>query len=249
MAALSSHLAPEGRADHGGAAESRLVPLCEAADVPAGTGRKCVIPGMPPLAVFNAGGTFYVVDDTCTHGMASLSEGTLDGAIIECPWHAGAFDLRTGAPAAPPCTVALRTYAVTVRDAKVWIVGATPAPSQPAESETTDRGPSTGRSSDMTLQELTQRVRDSVGADSGLDATVKFVFPEVGIIYVDGLSKPNSVSNEDKDSTITVTVSRENFEKIIDKQLNPKLALMTGRLRLRGDIRIAMRLDRVFGLE
>ena len=101
----------------------------------------------------------------------------------------------------------------------------------------------------MTLQELTQRVRDSVGADSGLDATVKFVFPEVGIIYVDGLSKPNSVSNEDKDSTITVTVSRENFEKIIDKQLNPKLALMTGRLRLRGDIRIAMRLDRVFGLE
>lgn len=39
-----------------------------------------------------------------------------------------------------------------------------------------------------------------------------------------------------------------NFERIIDGQLNPKIALMTGRMRLRGDIRIAMRLDKVFGL-
>ena len=50
-------------------------------------------------------------------------------------------------------------------------------------------------------------------------------------------------------SDITISVSLENFERIIDKQLNPKLALMTGRMRLRGDIRIAMRLDKVFGLE
>ena len=101
----------------------------------------------------------------------------------------------------------------------------------------------------MTLQELTERVRKSVGEEAGLSATVKFVFPEEGIIYIDGLAKPNTVSNADIDSTITITVSRENFEKIIDKQLNPKFALMTGKLRLRGDIRVAMRLDRVFGIE
>ena len=41
----------------------------------------------------------------------------------------------------------------------------------------------------------------------------------------------------------------ENFERIIDKKLNPKFALMTGKMRLKGDIRIAMRLDKVFGLE
>jgi putative sterol carrier protein len=57
------------------------------------------------------------------------------------------------------------------------------------------------------------------------------------------------VHNTDSDSDITITVSMENFERIIDKKLNPKLALMTGKMRLKGDIRIAMRLDKVFGLE
>ena len=60
---------------------------------------------------------------------------------------------------------------------------------------------------------------------------------------------PDRVHNNDEDSDITITVSLENFERIIDRELNPKLALMTGRMRLRGDIRIAMRFDKVFGLE
>ena len=99
----------------------------------------------------------------------------------------------------------------------------------------------------MSLEQLTVRVRQAVGDDSGLDATIKFNFGDDGIIYIDGASTPNTVSNEDKDSKITITVSRENFERIIDHKLNPKLALMTGKMRLKGDIRIAMRLDKVFG--
>ena len=99
----------------------------------------------------------------------------------------------------------------------------------------------------MSLEQLTARVRQAVGDDSGLDATIKFNFGDDGIIYIDGASTPNTVSNEDKDSKITITVSRENFERIIDHKLNPKLALMTGKMRLKGDIRIAMRLDKVFG--
>lgn len=99
----------------------------------------------------------------------------------------------------------------------------------------------------MNLTDLTDRVRKSVGEESGLDATVKFDFGEDGIIFIDGVAKPNTVTNENKDAKITLKVSRENFEKIIDHKLNPKVALMTGRMRLRGDIRIAMRLDKVFG--
>jgi len=96
--------------------------------------------------------------------------------------------------------------------------------------------------------EITNRVTVSVGTDSGLDAIVKFVFPENGILLIDGRSIPNRVSNEDGDSDITITLKLDNFEKILDQKLNPKVALMTGRMRLRGDIRIAMRLDKVFGL-
>lgn len=98
------------------------------------------------------------------------------------------------------------------------------------------------------LAQITSRVTAAVGDDSGLDAIVKFVFPENGILLIDGRSVPNRVSNEDGASDITITLKLDNLEKILDQKLSPKIALMTGRMRLRGDIRIAMRLDKVFGL-
>ena len=99
------------------------------------------------------------------------------------------------------------------------------------------------------LASITQRVRSAVGTDSGLDARIKFNFGGDGFLYIDGKSTPNSVSNDDAPSDIALTVSMENFLRIIDKQLNPKFALMTGKMRLKGDLRIAMRLDKVFGLD
>ncbi len=99
----------------------------------------------------------------------------------------------------------------------------------------------------MTLQELTTRVCTAVGEESGLKAKVKFNFGADGFIFIDGVAKPNQVSNENAESDITITVSMENFRKIIDKELRPQVALMTGRMRLKGDMRIALRLDKVFG--
>ena len=100
-----------------------------------------------------------------------------------------------------------------------------------------------------TLEQVTQRVQNAVGAESGVDARIKFFFGQDGILFIDAKAKPNVVHNNEAESDITITVSMENFERIIDKKLNPKLALMTGKMRLKGDIRIAMRLDKVFGLE
>jgi ethylbenzene dioxygenase ferredoxin subunit len=72
------------------------------------------------LAVFNIGGKFYVTDDECTHASASLAEGLLDGDVIECAVHMGAFHVPTGAVKAPPCQVALRTYKVVLQDGDVF---------------------------------------------------------------------------------------------------------------------------------
>jgi nitrite reductase/ring-hydroxylating ferredoxin subunit len=71
------------------------------------------------LAVFNIGGRFYVTDDECTHAAASLADGMLEGDVIECAVHMGAFHVPTGAVRAPPCAVALRTYKVVLRDGDV----------------------------------------------------------------------------------------------------------------------------------
>lgn len=66
------------------------------------------------LAVFNVNGTFYVTDDLCTHGPGSLADGYLEGHEIECDFHNGRFDVRTGEVTAPPCMVPIRTYKVVV---------------------------------------------------------------------------------------------------------------------------------------
>lgn len=79
------------------------------------------VPGYPPLAVYRVNeAEFYCTDDTCTHGAASLAdEGILEGYIVECSWHEGKFDVRTGQPCALPCTVPLKTYPVIVEGDEV----------------------------------------------------------------------------------------------------------------------------------
>jgi nitrite reductase/ring-hydroxylating ferredoxin subunit len=65
-----------------------------------------------PLAVYDVSGAYFVTLDECTHGQARLSEGYLEGCLIECPFHQGLFDVRTGEAKGPPCTEPLRTFAV-----------------------------------------------------------------------------------------------------------------------------------------
>jgi ethylbenzene dioxygenase ferredoxin component len=73
------------------------------------------------LAVFNIAGKFYVTDDECTHASASLADGMLEGDVIECCMHLGAFHVPTGEVKAPPCTVALRTYKVMLQGDEVLV--------------------------------------------------------------------------------------------------------------------------------
>ena len=63
---------------------------------------------------------YFVIDDTCTHGAASLSEGDIVGCEIECPFHSGRFDIRTGAATAFPCVKALMIYPVKVEGDEVY---------------------------------------------------------------------------------------------------------------------------------
>jgi naphthalene 1,2-dioxygenase system ferredoxin subunit len=64
------------------------------------------------IAIYNIDGELFATEDLCTHAHARLSEGWLDRNEIECPLHAGRFDVRTGAATAPPCVDAVKTYPV-----------------------------------------------------------------------------------------------------------------------------------------
>jgi nitrite reductase/ring-hydroxylating ferredoxin subunit len=103
-----------------------LLELCPTSDVQPGSAIKIEKDGMT-LAVFNVEDQYYVTDDLCTHGPGSLSEGYIEGDVVECDFHNGAFNIRTGEVVAPPCMVPLRTYSAHSVDGKVYI-----DPDQPA---------------------------------------------------------------------------------------------------------------------
>ena len=73
------------------------------------------------LAVYHIGAEFYITDDECTHASASLADGILEDGVIECTLHFGAFDVKTGAVKAPPCSIALRTYKVVLQGDDVLV--------------------------------------------------------------------------------------------------------------------------------
>lgn len=82
-------------------------------DVPEGEARRVEVGGRG-IALYNVAGEIFATDDTCTHMRARLSDGYLEGHVIECPLHFGRFDVRSGAPLSAPCTVAVRPHQVLV---------------------------------------------------------------------------------------------------------------------------------------
>jgi nitrite reductase/ring-hydroxylating ferredoxin subunit len=97
-----------------------LVKLCSVDDVKSDQPHRVEINGAA-FAVFEVDGQYYATQDDCTHGPGSLSEGYVDGEEIECPFHQGRFNILTGKPTSAPCTVALKTWDVTVRGDSVLL--------------------------------------------------------------------------------------------------------------------------------
>ena len=96
------------------------VELCKVEDVGVGEVRRIAAADLT-LAVYNLDGDFYVTDDACTHGPGSLSEGFIDGDMIECNFHQGGFNIRTGEVVKPPCMVPVKTYRTIVEEGRVYI--------------------------------------------------------------------------------------------------------------------------------
>ena len=96
-----------------------MIRVCRLEDLPPGESMR--VEAEMPIAVFNADGELFAIDDTCTHQDASLADGWLEGCTVECPLHASCFDLRTGRPSGPPAKKPVRTHRVTVTDGVIYL--------------------------------------------------------------------------------------------------------------------------------
>lgn len=98
-----------------------FVKVCNVEDVRPGEVLGIDNPALPPVAVYHVDGEFFATSNVCTHAVAMLSDGYLEGDQIECPMHGGMFNVRTGEPTHFPCVEAIATYRVEVRDGGVFV--------------------------------------------------------------------------------------------------------------------------------
>ena len=74
---------------------NEFVPVASVAEIAPGTA-KTVMVGEREIGLFNIGGTFHAIDNTCPHQGGPLSEGYIEGETVTCPWHAWCYRLTDG---------------------------------------------------------------------------------------------------------------------------------------------------------
>jgi 3-phenylpropionate/trans-cinnamate dioxygenase ferredoxin component len=92
--------------------------VCTVSDLPPGGVKRI---DDPPIAVFNVEGSFFAISNICTHAEGLLSEGTIEGEIVECPLHGATFDLRSGEALTPPAVEPVRTYPVIRQGDEIYV--------------------------------------------------------------------------------------------------------------------------------
>jgi 3-phenylpropionate/trans-cinnamate dioxygenase ferredoxin subunit len=100
---------------------TRSVTVARTADIKPGELAAFDVAGIR-IAIANADGRFFAIDDTCTHEQCSLAEeGTLDGTVVTCGCHGAQFDVTTGRVLAPPAPEPVKSYPLRIEQDAVVI--------------------------------------------------------------------------------------------------------------------------------
>ncbi len=104
----------------GAATDAETLDVCAVEDLPPGS-VKLVQHGDTAIAIFNADGQLYAIEDRCTHDDGTLAEGEFDAetCIVACPRHGAEFDVRSGEALTLPAYVPVDTFPVEARDGRV----------------------------------------------------------------------------------------------------------------------------------
>jgi naphthalene 1,2-dioxygenase system ferredoxin subunit len=73
------------------------------------------------VALFSIDGEVFATDNICSHGSARLCDGYVEGYEVECPFHQGRFDVRTGAPTCAPATEPVKSWPVKIEGGRVFL--------------------------------------------------------------------------------------------------------------------------------
>lgn len=94
----------------------------------------------------------------------------------------------------------------------------------------------------MSLDALIEGLKTQAGNTAPFGSTLKFVLDDA-IVYIDGSGTENIVSREDKEAACTISTDSATFQKLKDGDLNPMMAVMSGKIKIKGDMGLAMKLQ------
>jgi len=95
----------------------------------------------------------------------------------------------------------------------------------------------------MSLESTITAMAAKAAEASPLGSTLKFNFGDDGQIFIDGTGDTNVVSADDKDADCLVNVTYDDFKALVSGDLNPMTAFMSGKIKVKGDMGVAMKLQ------
>jgi len=99
---------------------NQFVRICSKSEIPPEQGKSFKVGGLE-LAVFHTEEGFFAVCSKCTHEEENLSEGWLEGHVVECPKHGAQFDLKTGEALSLPASDPIDVYEVKLEGDDVMV--------------------------------------------------------------------------------------------------------------------------------
>ena len=73
------------------------------------------------LAIFHVDGKYFAIDDACSHVGGNLSEGSLEGNIVTCPWHGATFDITCGKALSEPAETDVGSYKLKIEGVDILV--------------------------------------------------------------------------------------------------------------------------------
>ena len=98
----------------------------------------------------------------------------------------------------------------------------------------------------MELNEITKKMNELATLNAGKKkAKIKFEFSD-GCVLIDDTTSPPTISNENNDADCVIEINNENFSEILNKKMSSMSAFMTGKMKIKGEMTIAMKLSSLF---